>query len=158
MCSADGLSVSNHRGFCQLTKKEFPSLFECSYIMNPPLVHSKSYAWFRGNKPICGFAGSANYTQTAFLSAQREILAECDPLELLEYFEALVGETIYCTHNEAENFIQIYRYKYFRRKEREFEDFHDSKDKERSASPLRPSNSKSLVAYRLWNCRYSFRT
>ena len=129
MCPSNGLTVSPHRGFRELTEKEFPSLFECSYIMNPPSVHSKSYAWFREDKPICGFVGSANYTQTAFLSAQREILSECNPLELLKYFEVLAGETIYCTHNEAENFIQIYSDDYIKGKERELEDFQESKEK-----------------------------
>ena len=129
MCPSDGLAVNHHRGFRELTEQEFPSLFECSYIMDPPPVHSKSYAWFRDDKPICGFVGSANYTQTAFLSTQREILSECNPLDLLKYFEALADETIYCTHNEAENFIQIHSDNYIKGKEREFEDFQESKEK-----------------------------
>ncbi len=105
MCPNNGLSISNHRGFQQLVEREFPDSFECSYIMNPPPVHSKVYAWFKDDIPICGFAGSANYTQTAFHSKQREILTTCETEKAFEYFQNLSSDTIYCTHNEAENYI-----------------------------------------------------
>lgn len=128
MCPKDGLSVSNHRGFQQLVEREFPDNFECSYIMNPPAVHSKVYAWFKDDIPVCGFAGSANYTQTAFYSKQREILTMCESKIAFEYFQNLSSDTIYCTHNDAENFIILYNDKYYAKREKEYEEAVNKKD------------------------------
>lgn len=127
MCPNDGLSVSNHRGFQQLAKDEFPGIFECSYIMKLPSVHSKVYAWFKEDLPICGFAGSANYTQNAFHSLQREALTDCKAEDVFAYFQSLSGDTIYCTHNEAENFILLYNDRYAR-KEKHYEESVRRKD------------------------------
>ncbi len=57
MCPYDGLSLSNHKAFQQLASVDFPDFLKCSYVVNSPQVHSKSYAWFQGKKPICGFKG-----------------------------------------------------------------------------------------------------
>jgi len=122
MCPNDGLSISNHRGFQQLARDEFPGNFECSYIMKPPSVHSKVYAWFKDDLPICGFAGSANYTQNAFHSLQHEALSDCKAEDVFAYFKSLSGDTIYCTHNEAENFILLYNDRYYARKEKYYEE------------------------------------
>lgn len=119
MCSYDGLSLSNHKAFQQLASVDFPNLFECSYIVNAPQVHSKAYAWFQGRKPISGFVGSANYTQNAFSKAQRELLVSCDPKQGLDYYQSLISDSIYCTHNEIENHIEIYRDTYYGRKKKE---------------------------------------
>lgn len=119
MCPYDGLSLSNHKAFQQLATVDFPDLFECSYVIHSPPVHSKSYAWFQGEKPICGFTGSANYTQNAFSKNQRELLAQHDPQLGLDYFQNLISDTIYCTHHEIENYIEIYRDTYYGRRKKE---------------------------------------
>jgi len=116
MCPNDGLSVSNHEGFRQLVHDDLAGLFECSYVMTPPAVHSKVYAWTKDGKPVYGFAGSANYTQNAFRSRQREAMATCTPAMALNYFNHLLSDTIYCTHNDAENFVQIFKDNYSRKK------------------------------------------
>lgn len=108
MCAKDGLSESNHRGFQQLVEYDFHDDFKCSYVVDLPPVHSKVYAWFKDDKPFFGFAGSANYTQTAFLNNQRESMTECDAELCFDYFKSLCDETIYCTHIDAENLVQIY--------------------------------------------------
>ncbi len=118
MCSLDGLSESNHRGFQQISN-DYSKQFKCSYVIKPPAVHSKIYAWFRGDKPLYAYAGSANYTQTAFFNKQREVVTECSPEECLEYFESIIDDTIYCTHNDAENFVQIYKDQQYARLRRE---------------------------------------
>ena len=119
MCPYDGLSLSNHKAFQQLVAVDFPSFFECSYIVNSPPVHSKAYAWFQDERPISGFIGSANYTQNAFSKLQRELLIPCDPKLGLDYFQSLIADSIYCTHHEIENYIEIYRDTYYSRRKKE---------------------------------------
>lgn len=108
MCPADGLSMSNHRGFRQLVENDYPDIFQCSYIINSPPVHSKVYAWYRDETPVQGFAGSANYTQFAFMSARREAITACRAENAYNYFQDLISDTIYCNHNEAEQFVRVY--------------------------------------------------
>ncbi|MBI3397900.1 MAG: NgoFVII family restriction endonuclease [Deltaproteobacteria bacterium] len=119
MCPYDGLSLSNHKAFQAFSSVDFHGFFECSYIVNSPPVHSKSYVWLQGKKPICGFIGSANYTQNAFSNNQRELLAQYDPKLGVDYFQSLIHDTIYCTHHEIENHIEIYRDTYYARRRRE---------------------------------------
>ena len=110
MTSKDGLTVSNHNGFKKLTSDEFSNKFRCSYITGNPPVHSKVYIWCRDDKPILAFAGSANYTQTAFcLHSQRETMTSCNPDDGADYFKMLLKETVFCEHPEAEEFITIYK-------------------------------------------------
>lgn len=110
MTSKDGLTVSNHNGFKKLASDEFSNKFRCSYIMSRPPVHSKVYIWCHDDKPVLAFAGSANYTQTAFcLHSQRETMTSCNPDDGAEYFKMLLKETVFCEHPEAEEFITIYR-------------------------------------------------
>lgn len=109
MSAGEGLSLSNHRGFQELVQKDFPRNFHCSYLFEVPPVHSKTYAWFNGKNPVVGYIGSANYTQTAFGNAQREAMNELDSSEGLLYYNRLIKETIYCTHQDVEDTIQIYK-------------------------------------------------
>lgn len=59
--------------------------------------------------PFISFTGSANYTQNAFLRVQREVLTECDARKGFDYFQSLTAETIFCDHQDAEDFVQVYR-------------------------------------------------
>lgn len=108
MCSLDGLSVSNHRGFKKIMEEDFAGSFSCSYVTNLPPVHSKVYSWCKKGKPVVGLIGSANYTQTAFYGKNRECLTDADPARCLKYYNSLVRDTIWCTHNDAETQIAIY--------------------------------------------------
>lgn len=121
MTAQDGLSLSNHRAFQKLAEDDFPDNFECSYIIKSPPVHSKVYAWFRDNKPLAGFIGSANYTQRAFGRYQRETMSGMDAEQGFQYFNSLAADTIYCNHPEAENFVNVYDYRYQARRRRERE-------------------------------------
>lgn len=119
MSPIDGLSQTNHRGFQELMQTSYTGIFSCSYLTEMPPVHSKIYAWFHNDQPICGFVGSANYTQTAFGTKQREVMTPSDAQEGLEYFQALIPQTIYCDNIQAENIVQIYNRSYTRvRRER----------------------------------------
>ena len=105
MCPVDGISLTHHEGFKHLVNDKF----ECSYLYKKPAVHSKIYVWTKSDQPLIGFVGSANYTQMAFSSRQREAMAHCDPNSAFGYFQSIVSDTIYCTHNDAENVVGIYR-------------------------------------------------
>jgi len=115
MCPEDGISKSNHRGFQKLMNTDFEGLFQCSYIYQKPPVHSKVYSWFADDEPLIGFVGSPNYTQKAFSSRQREILSVADPLWGMDYFNVLDADSVYCTHNDAENLINVFLDKIYRR-------------------------------------------
>ncbi len=117
MCPKDGISISNHSGFKKLVEDDFSGKFECSYVMIPPAVHSKAYVWTRNKIPVFGFAGSANYTQNAFRLKQREVMTACDADTAYSYYQQLINDTIYCTHNEAENFILLYNDNYSKKKQ-----------------------------------------
>lgn len=109
MCPKDGLLYSNHSGFKELMEQHFMGVFECSYIHRQPTVHSKVYTWLQDEKPICSFAGSANYTQNAFSKNQQEIMVPCDPKEAHDYYNSLNKDSIFCTHNDVEMLIGIYQ-------------------------------------------------
>lgn len=109
MSPIEGISLSNHSGFKQIMSSDFPNNFECSYRNNTPPFHSKLYVWLKNEKAVNCFLGSANYTQTAFNEKkQKEALASCDPILGLNYYNQLIDNSIYCTHPDSENTIQIY--------------------------------------------------
>lgn len=108
MVKADGITKSNHEGFQQLARTNFPQRFSCAYVKSGEPVHAKIYIWCRGNEPIVAYTGSANYTQTAFLnSSRREVLAECNPKEALDFYAALKGDTIDCGDKTISKFFNI---------------------------------------------------
>ncbi|SHL15390.1 restriction endonuclease PLD domain-containing protein [Alicyclobacillus tolerans] len=117
MTPNDGISRSNHLGFIELAESEFNGQFTCSYVMLDRYpVHSKVYAWLADDEPLYGFVGSANYTQNAFLSNQREVLAICDAEDCLSYFNELVSDSIYSTHPEVDEYIQISNDQHYNRR------------------------------------------
>ena len=112
MTSRDGLSLANHQTFKKLMENEYPNNFRCSYLSEYPPVHSKVYAWLKNNTPIDAYTGSANYSQQAFvLKSQREVAHRCNPKSAYEYYQSLIDETIYCTHQEVEEYIAFYNNK-----------------------------------------------
>lgn len=116
MCKQDGMPISYHRGFQKLVEEDFPQRFVCSYIYTSAPVHSKVYLWLKDNKPVIGFTGSANYTQTAFGDRQREVLTSCDVRKANAYLRKLRKDSMYCNHSEIEDHIRIYSdEQYFRK-------------------------------------------
>jgi hypothetical protein len=115
MCPTDGLSISNHRGFQSIVNStEYKSKFSCSYIYKLPSVHSKLYIWYKDKAFYKSFIGSANYTQNAFYH-QREALAEIADKNILDYYQTLEADSIYCHELEAEDLIRIYNDKNYYR-------------------------------------------
>lgn len=109
MTARDGLSKTNHLGFKNLMEHELAGKFECSYLINRSPVHSKVYSWFSNNEPMKGFTGSVNYSQQAFIGKhQGEVAMECSPSQAYEYYQSLIDDSIYCTHQDAEGLIALY--------------------------------------------------
>ena len=112
MTPRDGLKESDHKRFVDLMNG-YPDKFNCSYIMNNHNpVHSKLYVWCEDETPKIAFTGSANYTQTAFLSSrQGEVVVDCSPKLAFEYFNSFDSDTVYCNHAEVESFVRLYKSK-----------------------------------------------
>jgi len=106
MVGFDGISEPNHNGFVDLML-EFGDKFICSYYFGPVPVHSKVYVW-GGEGAGVAFAGSANYSQRAFLGSQKEAMASCSPKRAKEYFSALEPDSIFCTHQDAAQAMDFY--------------------------------------------------
>jgi hypothetical protein len=87
----------------------FKENFKCRYVFNPPPVHAKVYVWFSGSKPLKGFIGSANYTQTAFYKQQREAIVECSADNCFGYFRMITQDSVYCNHINADKLVQIHK-------------------------------------------------
>lgn len=111
MVPYDGLSVSIHNGFQELTREILPASvnsFSCSYVFNYKAVHSKLYIWAKDNVPVCAFSGSANFTQTAFSDRRCEMMDSCDPIQAMNYFHEVERNSIYCNHAEVEEHIILH--------------------------------------------------
>ncbi len=111
MVPFDGLSISVHEGFKELQKEKMPhevEHYQCSYVYNSTPVHSKVYVWLKDDKPFMAFAGSANFTQSAFGENRREYMVQCDALRAYEYYCNVENDTIYCNHAEVEEYIVLY--------------------------------------------------
>ena len=109
MCVSEGLEISAHEGFKSLVSNEFEkkSKFTCQYVYQGNPVHSKLYLWEKNGVPFKAFMGSANYTQTAFSKARREILCECDKNIAKQYYDSIEQNTICCNHAEIEEYIKL---------------------------------------------------
>ena len=112
MVPFDGISASVHEGFIQLMRDNLPQeieRLECSYIYDAPAVHSNLFIWAKDGFPVLAFSGSANFVQSSFVGRTRqEIMNECNPQEALEYYQSLIGRSIYAHHSEIEEYVVIH--------------------------------------------------
>lgn len=108
MCAREGIGHVHHKGFTDLMGNDLKDCFKCSYLTQTPPAHSKLYAWYRGEEPVAGFIGSANYTQWAFTGGNRETMQECGADENRAYFESLGNETIFCNHLDVSDYVVIH--------------------------------------------------
>lgn len=109
MACREGLSKSNHKGFQDLMKHNICGRFSCSYLIDQP-THSKVYSWVSGGRPITGFIGSANYSQQAFvINSQKEVATQCNCNDTYAYYDFLIKNTIYCNHNDADDYVSYSR-------------------------------------------------
>lgn len=91
---------SDHLAFLNL-HSEFEDCFRGYYLQNSPPVHSKVYSWYQDDRPIAGFAGSANYSQYGFLSPnQLNQISNEDPHLIRQYYERLETLSIYMPNHQ----------------------------------------------------------
>ncbi len=95
---------ANHLAFQQLSSTDFPTSFECRYIITSPPVHAKCYVWRKDGQPFCAHVGSVNYTKNAF-NGLREVATDCDATEARRYFELLWDESIDCREKRADELV-----------------------------------------------------
>jgi hypothetical protein len=82
---------SDHLGYLDLIT-EYPGRFNGYYLESSPPVHTKMYGWFKNEKPIIGFAGSANYSQPGFIDLfQINQLSNDNPNEIRDFFYSVLG-------------------------------------------------------------------
>ena len=107
MTAKDGIGETNHNGFCSLSESPLIKSFQCAYIPDgKPPVHTKAYAWFRGDNPLSGHIGSANYTQTGFFSGQKEAMETSDPREVYNYYKTVRKTAVFCHHQEIQGLVR----------------------------------------------------
>lgn len=108
MTPVDGIDQANHEAF-KKAAAAYPDRFLCSYVVDPPGVHSKVFLWSSGDIPKEAFIGSANYTQRAFRE-QWETMARCSPQEATRYFDELESrQSLPCTEPRVLNFINVHK-------------------------------------------------
>ena len=111
MVPYNGLSIPIHEGFKLLHGNKYENSvnsFLCSYIYNNPPIHGNLYIWLKKNIPILAFTGSADFVQSAFISARKEILEVCDPQEAYNYYMEAESNSIFCNHAEIEDHIVLH--------------------------------------------------
>ncbi len=104
MAVREGLSAKDHQGFRELASDSF----SCRYVAYNRPVHTKTFAWYSGDRPRAGFTGSANYTQAAFGSARREAMIEHDAEEARDYFDLIRQDTVDCRDPQVGSLIGIH--------------------------------------------------
>lgn len=108
MCPKDGIGKGNLNSFRNLVTTDCVGRFNCRLVHQAPPVHAKSYAWYRGVHPFKGFSGSANYTQNAFGSNQKELMVVHDAVGAFNYYQEIYDGTIDCLSPDVESLICLY--------------------------------------------------
>lgn len=102
MAKESGIGQVSHNGFVNLCGNRSID-FSCRYLVQGEAVHAKLYVWCSKGLPVIAFAGSANYSQTAFRMAnkRREVLVQCQPKVAWEFYRRLLPDTVSCTDEGA---------------------------------------------------------
>jgi hypothetical protein len=109
MATANGVGSSNHKVLKSQSSNGINGVQTVTYYPKlPNRVHSKVYCWLKDSEPVVGFVGSANYTQRAFSSLQKEVLIECDAKTAFNYYQSILLHTISCDSAEVENHVEIH--------------------------------------------------
>lgn len=110
MVKSDGITRSNHRGFQSLVRDTFKEHFTCSYLVKGEPAHAKIYIWCKNDDPVLAYAGSANYSQIAFLnSTRREVLTPCDPVKAYRFYSNLRGDSLSCLAPDIDRKVDVER-------------------------------------------------
>ena len=96
MAPTDGVPIRQHEQFRNLVATEYPDRFRCNYVVSDPAVHSKIYVWLRDGNPKLAYAGSANYSLSAFGANRIEVMTPCDPVMAYDEFSLHKTRSIEC--------------------------------------------------------------
>lgn len=107
MAGHEGMSISDHKGFLELSEK-YGDRFKCLYFTGNKPVHAKMYSWHCDGMPLTGFVGSANFTQRGFSISQKEAMESSNAKDILEQYNILAEDSIECKNPDAENIIDLY--------------------------------------------------
>jgi hypothetical protein len=114
MTASKGIEKMLHNGFVDVTKRyqniKGYSSFKCQYVYKGLPVNSKLYLWEKSGELVDVFVGSADYTLYSFNShRQKECMAKLnDHRDVLEYFNAIEKNSVYCTYGSVEDHIKVY--------------------------------------------------
>ena len=110
MALYDGLKKDIHQGFKDIQSNNNHNLyshFQCQYVIEQSPVHSKVYIWLNNDLPVEAYTGSANYSQAGFSLGRREYMVPCNPNQAFQYYNNLVNDSMFCNHNDIEDYITL---------------------------------------------------
>lgn len=108
MTRHNGIAKAQHYALQKLVREHSGDInFLCSYVVNGNPIHAKTYCWLSGDEPRCAFAGSANYTLTAFGRSQIEAMAEADGNAAAEFYAQSKINACDCQDDEIENKVVL---------------------------------------------------
>ena len=107
MTPTDGVDLAQHSAFKKIQSSN--SAIKCRYLVGNNSVHAKVYVWIRKKKPIVAFAGSANYTHSGFLRANRiETMSEIDAQSAYEFCKRVLPKSEMCLSNSIDERVVLH--------------------------------------------------
>ena len=108
MYPTEGIDLRVHKLFQQLSNKQVNVMYSTNQE-----IHSKIYVWKKNNKILKMCVGSANFTNIALVSQNREVLVEVeneDYEEIIKYVENIIFNSTSSTEIEESN-LKIRKHK-----------------------------------------------
>ncbi len=103
-----GIEKAQHFALRKLSETQPYGLdFSCRYVVKGNPVHAKTYCWFEKNRPILAFAGSANYSLTAFGRSQIEVMTPADVYGIANFQADVRRNTTDCRDEHIETKIAL---------------------------------------------------
>ena len=85
---------SDHLAYLNIASK-YPGQFNGFYLESAPVVHCKTYGWYKDTEPFVGYAGSANYSQNGFSPAvQLNQISSACPALIKNLYSALLPRCV----------------------------------------------------------------
>ncbi len=109
--SEHGIDSISHNGFKTLhTQNNFCEgiNISCSYLCDRYYNGKNLYIWMNDNDPIKAFETIYDFSQISMLRKHETYISECDPEKAYSTYEEMEKNSIFCNHNEIEEYICIY--------------------------------------------------
>lgn len=103
-----GIEKARHYALKKLAEQRpYDMDFSCRYVVLGTPVHAKSYCWLEGDSPQAAFAGSANYTMTAFGRSQIECMTKVDADQAAQFYSRIFRDTENCLADDIDNKVTM---------------------------------------------------